>query len=135
MESDSRRIAIDSSAWIAIRFEEPGHERLVDKLVRARTTIVSAPTMLETAMLLTRKFPVDPRAVLDRDLKTFGIKVVPLLEPHTDSAIRAFLRYGKGRHPAKLNFGDCISYALASHAGIPLLYTGDDFAKTDIEAA
>jgi ribonuclease VapC len=135
MESDRRRIAIDTSAWIAIRFEEPGHELLVETVVNAAAVLVSTPTVLETAIILRRKYPVDPRLSLARDLKSFGIQIVPLNEDHSDVAIQAFLRYGKGRHPAGLNFGDCLSYAVASLAGIPLLYVGNDFSKTDIEAA
>jgi ribonuclease VapC len=135
MVSSWRRIAIDSSAWVAIRFKEPGYELLFEKVTRADTVLVSAPTVLEIAVVLTRRFLVDPRPSLTSDFQTYGVQVVPLNKRHADVAIHAFLRYGKGRHPAKLNFGDCLSYAIASLAGIPLLYTGDDFSKTDIEAA
>jgi ribonuclease VapC len=120
---------------VAIRFKEPGYELLFEKVTRADTVLVSAPTVLEIAVVLTRRFLVDPRPSLTSDFQTYGVQVVPLNKRHADVAIHAFLRYGKGRHPAKLNFGDCLSYAIASLAGIPLLYTGDDFSKTDIEAA
>jgi ribonuclease VapC len=135
MVSSWRRIAIDSSAWVAIRFKEPGYELLFEKVTRADTVLVSAPTALEIAIVLTRRFLVDPRPSLTSDFETYGVQMVPLNKRHADVAIQAFLTYGKGRHPAKLNFGDCLSYAVASLAGIPLLYTGDDFSKTDIEAA
>jgi ribonuclease VapC len=135
MVSSWRRIAIDSSAWVAIRFREPGYELLFEKVTRADTVLVSAPTALEIAIVLTRRFLVDPRPSLTSDFETYGVEVVPLHKRHADVAIHAFLTYGKGRHPAKLNFGDCLSYAVASLAGIPLLYTCDDFSKTDIEAA
>lgn len=135
MVSSWRRIAIDSSAWVAIRFKEPGYELLFEKVTRADTVLVSAPTVLEIAIVLTRRFLVDPRPSLTSDFETYGVQVVPLNKRHADAAIQAFLTYGKGRHPARLNFGDCLSYAVASLAGIPLLFTGDDFSKTDIEAA
>jgi ribonuclease VapC len=135
MVSSERRIAIDSSAWVAIRSREPGYELLFEKVTRADTVLVSAPTVLEIAIVLTRRFLVDPRPSLTNDFDTYGVQVVPLNKRHSDVAIHAFLKYGKGRHPARLNFGDCLSYAVASLAGLPLLYTGDDFSKTDIEAA
>ena len=135
MVSSERRIAIDSSAWVAIRLREPGYELLFEKVTRADTVLVSAPTVLEIAIVLTRRFLVDPRPSLTNDFDTYGVQVVPLNKRHSDVAIHAFLKYGKGRHPAKLNFGDCLTYAVASLAGLPLLYTGDDFSKTDIEAA
>ena len=135
MVSSERRIAIDSSAWVAIRLREPGYELLFEKVTRADTVLVSAPTVLEIAIVLTRRFLVDPRPSLTSDFETYGVQVVPLNKRHADAAIQAFLTYGKGRHPARLSFGDCLSYAVASLAGIPLLFTGDDFSKTDIEAA
>jgi ribonuclease VapC len=136
MESSRRKIAVDSSALIAMHWEEVGHELLFEKVIRADEVIVSATTVLEVAMVLTRKFPlVDPRSALTRDLKVMQAQIIAVTEGHAEIAVHAFLRYGKGRHPARLNFGDCLSYAIASLAGIPLLYTGDDFAKTDIEAA
>ena len=68
-------------------------------------------------------------------LRSIGAEIVPFQEEHYEAAVSAFLRYGKGRHPARLNFGDCMSYALAVITGLPLLYTGDDFSKTDIQSA
>jgi len=68
-------------------------------------------------------------------LRAIGAEIVPFTEEHYDVAVSAFLRYGKGRHPAALNFGDCVSYALARASGLPLLYTGTDFSKTDITPA
>lgn len=118
-----------------MHFKEPGSDFLFERVISAEAVVVSAPTVLETAMVLSRRFPVDPRPALTRDLKTINAQIVPVTEAHTEIAIHAFLRYGKGRHPARLNFGDCLSYAVAAHAGIPLLFTGNDFSKTDIEAA
>jgi len=68
-------------------------------------------------------------------LRNISAEIVPFTEEHYEAAVSAFLRYGKGQHPAGLNFGDCMSYALAIVSGLPLLYTGKDFSKTDIQAA
>lgn len=72
---------------------------------------------------------------LDNLLDELGIELVPFDEPQARESQRAFIRFGKGRHPAGLNFGDCISYALARSMGLPLLFKGDDFAKTDVVPA
>ncbi len=135
MASDNRRIAVDTSALIAMHFKEPGHEILFEKVTRAGSVLVAAPILLEVAIVLSRLFPIDPRPALSRDIETIKAQIVAVTHAHAGTAIQAFLRYGKGRHPAKLNFGDCLSYAVASLAGIPLLYTGSEFSRTDIEAA
>jgi uncharacterized protein with PIN domain len=77
--------------------------------------------------------PPSPR--LNGLLDSMRAEIVPFGSEHFEIALNAFLRYGKGRHPARLNFGDCMSYAVASLAGLPLLYTGTDFTKTDIQTA
>jgi len=117
----------DSSVIVAIHLREPGYERLIDAIDGADVVAVGIPTLLETAMVLTSRLGYDARR-LDAQL-------VPFDEEHLDAAITAFLRFGRGRHPAALNFGDCMSYAIASFAGMPLLYTGEDFTRTDIAPA
>jgi ribonuclease VapC len=128
-------MVVDSSALVSILLEEPEHQRLFDKAANAELTIVGAPMALETVMVLSGRSRKDPRSQLDGLLRTMGAEIVPFNEDHYEVAATAFLRYGKGRHPAGLNFGDCMSYALAVVSGLPLLYTGDDFSKTDIIAA
>jgi ribonuclease VapC len=76
----------------------------------------------------------DSRSEVDALLETFGLRVLPFTEDHAREAVTAFLRYGKGRHAAGLNFGDCMAYAVARVEGAPLLFTGGDFARTDVEA-
>lgn len=115
--------------------EEPEYGILVAKIARADVRIIGAPTALETALVLGGRIHQDVRQLLAALLLRFGIEVVSFTRVHYDAAIDASLRYGKGRHPAALNFGDCMSYAVASVSGFPLLYTGNDFAQTDIEAA
>lgn len=128
-------MVVDASALVSILLEEPEHQRLFDKAATADLTIVGAPVALETVMVLTGRSDKDPRSLLASLLRTMAAEIVPFTEEHYDAAVSAFLRYGKGRHPAGLNFGDCMSYALARVSGLPLLYTGTDFSKTDIPAA
>jgi ribonuclease VapC len=87
------------------------------------------------AIELSRRRGQDAGPWLRSFLRNADAEVVPFTEEHLDAAIDAFLRFGKGRHRAALNFGDCMAYAVAAVAGMPLLYTGDDFAQTDIPAA
>jgi ribonuclease VapC len=128
-------MVVDSSALVSILLQEPEHQRLLDKAANAELSIVGAPVALETVMVLSGRSDKDPRSLLASLLRTMAAEIVPFTEEHYDAAVSAFLRYGKGRHPAALNFGDCMSYALARVSGLPLLYTGNDFSKTDIQAA
>ena len=128
-------MVVDSSALVSILLEEHGHERLFQKAASAKVTIVGSPQALETVMAVSGRMDKDPRSLLDGLLRTMGAEIVPFNEDHYEAAVTAFLRYGKGRHPARLNFGACMSYALARVGGLPLLYTGTDFSLTDIQSA
>jgi|ERR1035437_1173740 ribonuclease VapC len=128
-------MVLDSSAIVAIHLREPGHERLVEKVQDAEVVVIGVPTMLETVMVLSARLGQDARPLLLAFLRRLEAEVVPFNEQHLDAAAAAFLRFGRGRHPAALNFGDCMSYAVASVAGMPLLFTGEDFARTDIGRA
>jgi ribonuclease VapC len=128
-------MVLDSSAIVAIHLREPGHERLIDRIDAAEAVVVGVPTLLETAMVLTARLGQDARPMLFAFLRRIEAEVVPFHEEHLDAAATAFLRFGRGRHPAALNFGDCMSYAVASVAGMPLLFTGEDFSRTDIVRA
>src|SRR5579864_889864 len=128
-------MVVDSSALVSILLQEPEHRRLFDSAANAELTIVGAPVALETVMVLSGRSDKDPRSLLASLLRTMAAEIVPFTEEHYEAAVSAFLRYGKGRHPAALNFGDCMSYALARVSGLPLLYSGNDFSKTDITAA
>jgi ribonuclease VapC len=86
-------------------------------------------------MVLSRRRGQDARPWLRGFLRSARAEAVTFTEEHLDAAIDAFLRFGKGRHRAALNFGDCMAYAVAAVAGMPLLYTGNDFAQTDVAAA
>lgn len=128
-------MVVDSSALVAIHLKEPGHEEVLRKLTDAPIVLAAAPTVLETAIVLSARIAQDARPMLTMSLRRLRIQIVPFGEDHYDAAIDAFLHYGKGRHPAALNFGDCMAYATAAVAELPLLYVGNDFAQTDIEAA
>jgi ribonuclease VapC len=126
-------MVLDSSAVVAMLLEEGGFEQLADKVDTAPSVRVGAPTLLEVRIVLTRKS--SSHAKLHLFLQTIGAITVPFTAEHLAAAVEAHERFGKGQHAAKLNFGDCMSYAIARIAREPLLYTGDDFSKTDIEAA
>jgi ribonuclease VapC len=126
---------LDASAIIAIALKEPGFEELLEKLARARNVGVGVPTLTETAIVLSARLNQDARGVLSRFLMEGSIATVPFGDAHFAAAVDAWLRYGKGRHPASLNFGDCLSYATARLAGEPLLCVGNDFAQTDLPLA
>jgi ribonuclease VapC len=128
-------MVVDSSALVAILREEPGHERLLRKAVSANVTVVGAPLAFETAIVLSGRWQKDARPMLSGLLRNMSAEIVPFTQEHYEAAVSAFLRYGKGRHPAGLNFGDCMSYALAVVSGLPLLYTGTDFSLTDVKTA
>ena len=122
---------LDTSAVVAIVMKEPGYEELLQRMASGDPAI-GTPTLAETAIVLSARLQSDARPLLARFLSEASIAVVPFGESHYGAAVDAWLRYGKGRHPAALNFGDCLSYAVARLAQEPLLFVGDDFAQTDI---
>jgi ribonuclease VapC len=125
-------VILDSSAILAILLRENGFEPLVEKLASASMAGVGAPTLAEAGIVLSARIGPEAKALLTTFLADTDIAVVPFGEVHWRTAVDAFQRYGKGRHRAGLNFGDCMSYATANLAEQPLLCTGSDFAKTDL---
>jgi ribonuclease VapC len=123
---------IDSSAILAVILKESGYERVVHKLAASPSTRIGAPTHLETGIVLTARLGPRGKTVLARFLQENAIETVAFCETHASVALDAYSRFGKGRHPAALNFGDCCTYAIASVAGEPLLCLGDDFTRTDL---
>ena len=126
---------IDSSAIIALARREPRYEELLAKLTRATRRGVGSPTLVEAGLVLRARLGTDPTGFIDRLLRDFDIEVIPLGEPHWREALSAYARFGKGLHPAALNYGDCMSYAVARLSDEPLLCVGNDFAKTDLVLA
>jgi ribonuclease VapC len=128
-------MVIDTSAIIAIMLREPDRRSLLEKIVFADHRQLSAVSYMEAAMVLIGHFGDGAETALDQMLHEAQIVVVPVSIADARLAIAAFRQYGKGRHPAGLNFGDCFSYALAKSCAEPLLFKGFDFAKTDIQVA
>ena len=126
---------LDSSAILAVLLAEPGHSRILERMGEAQIIGVGAPTVVESAIVLSARLGRDARAELNEFLQGAEAEVIPFALEHYNAAVDAFQRFGKGRHPAALNFGDCMSYAVAALAGLPLLFAGNDFSKTDIQRA
>ena len=135
-------VLLDSSALVAFVTAEGEAPAIFQSMVAAGSCAVGAPTLLETAMVLAgRSVAGEPGAAAETGaaadlalvLARFEVAVVPFGQDHWLTAWAAFLRYGKGRHPAGLNFGDCLTYAVAKLSALPLLCLGEDFAQTDLE--
>lgn len=105
------------------------------KIAAEDTVAIGAPTLFETGMVMIGKMGGSGRGLVAQFLENFEVVVIPFGDAHWRAATEAFGRYGKGRHRAALNYGDCMTYATARIAQKPLLFVGDDFAQTDIEAA
>ncbi len=126
---------VDSSALIAILFDEPEARQFMKSLMTTQYVRVSAVTAVETAIVVMRRVGTEAEPDVASLFGILGIEVVPFGPDQVVLAQEAFRTYGKGRSPARLNFGDCFSYVLAKASGEPLLYKGNDFAQTDIVSA
>ncbi len=126
---------VDSSALIAVVFQEPGYKRIVTTMKSATAIAIGSPTLAEAGIVLHARLGDTSAGMLERILDEFDIQEVPFGELHSREAVDAFRRYGKGRHPAQLNVGDCMTYAVARLTGEPLLFTGNDFSHTDVDTA
>ena len=123
---------IDSSALIAILLQESEAERIARAIALDSTRLMSAATWLEISIAVFLRAGEEGLRSLDLLAAKYQINVVPLTPMQAEIARRAFKQYGKGIHPARLNFGDCIVYALVKDSGEPLLFKGEDFNQTDI---
>lgn len=128
-------MVIDTSAVVAILFAEPTAARMAYAIEGAARRLLSAASRVELTLVVEGRRGAAGRADLELFLATAGIEIAAVTPDQADLACEAFRRFGKGNHPAALNFGDCFAYALAKATGEPLLFTGDDFARTDIAAA
>lgn len=128
-------MVIDTSAVVAILRSEPEAERLERALVSDPVRLVPATCVLEARMALVSRRGEHALAEIDLWLRKIEADVIPVDSELVDLATQGWLTYGKGRHPAALNFADCLSYALAKRADEPLLFIGKDFSQTDIDAA
>ena len=125
-------MTLDKSAILAVLLDESDRADFVSRIEQAERRLVSAVTVLESAMVLEGRKGDDAGHDLDLFLQRASIEVVPFDQEQLHHARSAFRRFGKGRHAAGLNFGDCVSYALAQWSGEPLLFKGTDFAATDL---
>jgi ribonuclease VapC len=126
---------VDSSVVVAIMRDEPEATHFIGVLNEASAAAISGVAFVETHMVIAgRRAGAEPGQV-ERFLASLGIEIAEVTVDQARLAIDAFVRYGKGRHPARLNLADCFSYALAKSRNAPLLFKGDDFARTDIVAA
>lgn len=127
-------MVIDTSAVLAILFDEPERRTFNEAIEAAESSVMSSATFVEVSMVVESRFGAEGLRDLDVFLETAGIELASLDADQAHVARRAFSRFGKGRHPAALNYGDCFSYALATVLGEPLLYKGQDFGQTDVAA-
>lgn len=127
-------MVVDTSALIAILFDEPEKSVFASAIDGAANPKVSAVTRVEAMMVYLGRRQSDPADIVDL-VDILGLKTIDVDRVQADRALDAFTRYGKGRHPARLNLGDCFAYALAATLNEPLLFKGDDFLKTDIVPA
>lgn len=133
-------MTVDSSVLVAVLFSESGYLELVDRMLEAEVLRIGAPTLVETSIVFesrTRRRAQKPGREQSRDpvhelIQELGVTVVPFGESEWRRAADAFVRYGRGRHKAGLNLGDCMAYASAAAVGDSLLYVGNDFKHTDL---
>jgi ribonuclease VapC len=126
-------MVIDTSAVLAILQNEPERRRYNEAIEAAEVRSMSTASFLETSMILESRYGADGVRDFDLFMAKARISPVPVDEDQAHIARRGFQQFGKGRHPAGLNYGDCFSYALARSLGQPLLFKGSDFSRTDIE--
>jgi len=125
-------MVVDTSAVLAILQDEPERRRLNEALEAADSRVMSVATFVETSIVIESRFGAEGLHHLDLFVDRAGMVLAPVDVEQARVARAAFSRFGKGRHPASLNYGDCFSYALAQVLGEPLLFKGDDFTQTDI---
>lgn len=128
-------MVIDTSALLAIFLAEPERKPFLDSIFQAETRVISAATMLETGIVLEARRGESAGREFDLFVVRANLQIVPVDSEQAEIARSAWRKYGKGRHAAGLNFGDCFAYALARFTDEPLLAKGTDFAATDIEVS
>jgi ribonuclease VapC len=128
-------VILDTSAIAAVLFAEEEEDRFLDAMVGASKLRISAATLVEATMVIEGRGGPEMADVIDALLLRVGAEVCPVTAETARIARDGWRRFGKGRHRARLNLGDCFAYALAQERGEPLLFKGDDFAQTDVKAA
>jgi ribonuclease VapC len=128
-------IVVDTSALIAILDREPDAALYAEAIAEADAPLISAATLLELHIVMLNRHGARAAQIVDRLIHDAGFQIENFAAQHFELAREAYARYGKGRNSAGLNYGDCFSYALAKATGLPLLFKGSDFSKTDLIAA
>jgi ribonuclease VapC len=126
---------VDTSALVSILDQEAEAERLARAIAAASERMLSAANLVETGIVMQVRRGDEAARDLDLLLAKLKIDIIPVSGKQANLARKAFQHYGRGRHPAKLNFGDCFAYALAKDSSAPLLFKGNDFSQTDIMIA
>ncbi|MGH3098655.1 MAG: type II toxin-antitoxin system VapC family toxin [Streptosporangiales bacterium] len=126
-------VVVDTSAAVAVIFGEPGSEELLGHLEDAESRLMSAATRVELGIVVEGRLGLEGSEVVARFLRDADIETAGVDGEAAERALGGWRRYGKGRHAAALNFGDCFAYGLAEWVGGPVLCTGNDFAATDID--
>ncbi|MGB8472874.1 MAG: type II toxin-antitoxin system VapC family toxin [Candidatus Acidiferrum sp.] len=126
-------MVIDTSALLAIFLAEPERQNFLERIRQDGSRLLSAPNALETSIVLEARRGEVAGREFDLFLHRLNIEIVPVDAAQVEVARAGWRRYGKGRHPAGLNFGDCFAYALSKTSGEPLLAKGNDFPKTDVQ--
>lgn len=124
-------MVVDASAAVAILTGEPGADWLLQVLSQARRPLMPAATYLELSMIIESRLGAPATGLAGRLIRDAGIRLIQTDAEAAERALEGWRRYGKGRHPARLNFGDCLVYGAAAADAIPILCVGDDFARTD----
>ena len=127
-------MVIDTSALLAILFNEPDAERYEVAIEQDPSRLISAATVLETGIVVEARYGEAGGREFDLLLHKAQLKIVTVTPEQVEIGRAAFRTFGKGRHPAGLNYGDCFSYALSKTSGEPLLFKGDDFLRTDVQS-
>ena len=125
-------IVVDTSAFMAVAMDEPGADACSDALAKAAEIVISAGTLAET-LVVARRRNIGP--AIERLISGLGCQVAPVTKLDAFKVAEAYAQWGRGVHPAGLNYGDCFAYALARQRACPLLFVGSDFSKTDIAKA
>ncbi len=123
---------IDTSALLAILFDEPERRTFNEAIEAAETRVMSAAALVEVSIVIESRYGAEGLRDLDLFIERAGIRIAAVDAEQAYAARRGFSRFGKGRHPAGLNYGDCFAYGLAAVLGEPLLYKGEDFRQTDV---
>src|SRR5688500_18590389 len=128
-------MVVDTSAIVAILLREPDADTYSKCLEETARAVMSAITRVELSFVIEGRYRETGRLAIEHALRDSGIEIAAVTPQHAEIAIEAFRQYGKGRHRAALNIGDCFSYALAKATDLPLLFKGNDFIHTDIRPA